>query len=349
MSDLVIGAVDPHDAAAVDAFHDVYLEAERAAGPGVSSPWMLEEVRVMLQERAARRRTDAFLGVLDGRVVAVGYVAVSVLDNLDSADIAVHVHPDARRRGHGSALLTALEAEVRESGRTLANAEATWSYDAGSDGAGVAGAEFARAHGYALGLSDVKRQLALPVSGALLDELAAEAAPHHAEYALRSWAGPVPDELAEGWVRLTATLMTEAPLGELAREPERPDVAALRAGEAVTAKQGRTKYNTVALDASGEVVAYSDVVTTVHEPGVAYQWGTLVRKDARGHRLGLAVKVANQRLLRRERPDLREVTTYNAEVNRHMIDVNERLGFVPVARLGEFQKRLGSRPARPTT
>jgi hypothetical protein len=27
-------------------------------------------------------------------------------------------------------------------------------------------------------------------------------------------------------------------------------------------------------------------------------------------------------------------------VNPHMVAVNDRLGFVPVARLGEFQKRL---------
>ena len=36
---------------------------------------------------------------------------------------------------------------------------------------------------------------------------------------------------------------------------------------------------------------------------------------------------------------MHELITYNAEVNRHMIEVNERLGFLPVARLGEFQKR----------
>ena len=34
------------------------------------------------------------------------------------------------------------------------------------------------------------------------------------------------------------------------------------------------------------------------------------------------------------------VSTYNAESNAHMIEVNERIGFVPVARLGEFQLRL---------
>ena len=340
MSDLVVEAVDPHDPAAVDAFHDVYLAAERAAGPDVSSPWMREEVRVMLQERHSRRLADGFVARLGGSVVASGFLTSPTFDNLESADVSVHVSPALRRRGLGTALLSELEREARRRGRLLLNAEATWPYDAGSEGTGQAGPEFARARGFAFGLSDVKRRLVLPVDDELLSGLAAEAAPHHAPYTLRSWVGPVPDDLAEGWVRLTSALMTEAPTGEMEREQESADVALLRAGEAVIAKQGRTKYNTVALDEIGDVVAYTDIATTVHEPGRAYQWGTLVRKDARGHRLGLAVKVANHRLLQRERPDLRELTTYNAEVNRHMIEVNERLGFVPVARLGEFQKRL---------
>ena len=87
-------------------------------------------------------------------------------------------------------------------------------------------------------------------------------------------------------------------------------------------------------------MAYSDLATTVHEPGRAYQWGTLVRREHRGHRLGVAVKVANVRLLQRERPDITRLTTYNAEVNSHMIGVNEAIGFRPVARLGDFQKKL---------
>ena len=117
-------------------------------------------------------------------------------------------------------------------------------------------------------------------------------------------------------------------------------VEVVREKEETLARQGRTKYNTVALSATGEVVAYTDLATTVHEPGRAYQWGTLVHRAHRGHRLGVAVKVANLRLLQSERPDIVRLTTYNAEVNAHMIGVNEALGFRPVARLGDFQKRL---------
>ncbi|MFC6343835.1 PE-PGRS family protein, partial [Nocardioides hankookensis] len=205
---------------------------------------------------------------------------------------------------------------------------------------GEPGPEFARAAGYDLALGDVKRTLALPVPSGVLERMAAEVAPHHDGFTLRSWAGPVPDDLVEGWARLNGSLTTEAPMGDLDLEPEYADVGTVRETEALIVAQGRTKYNTVALDPAGELVAFTDLATTVHEPGRAYQWGTLVRGDARGRRLGLAVKLANLRLLQTERPDIHTLTTYNAEVNRHMVEVNERLGFVPVARLGEFQKRL---------
>jgi RimJ/RimL family protein N-acetyltransferase len=152
--------------------------------------------------------------------------------------------------------------------------------------------------------------------------------------------GPIPDDLIDSWARLSSTLLTEAPMGELDLEAEHVDATTIREDEAVVAKQGRTKYNTAALDAAGEVVACTDIARTVHESDRAYQWGTLVDPRHRGHRLGLAVKVANLRLLQSDTGDARRLVTYNAEVNRHMIAVNDRLGFVPVARLGEFQKRL---------
>ena len=339
MTELDLRPLDPYDVAAFDAFYDVYIAAVIAVGPDASSPWMREELRAIFLGRSTSSWTGGFVGSIDGEVVVAGRLRTRLLDNRESAEVDVHVDPRFQRRGFGSQMLALLVAEAHGRGRRILNAEASWAYDVGPDGAGEAGPEFARAHGFALGLSDVKRRAELPVAVERLDALAAEAASHHAAYELRSWTGPVPDDLAVGWVRLESTLTTQAPTGELELEPEKADVALLREAEAVTAEQGRTKFNTVALDGRGEVVAYSDIVTTVHEPGRAYQWGTLVRRDARGRRLGLAVKVANLRLLQRESPGLSELITYNAEVNSHMIAVNEQLGFVPVARLGEFQRR----------
>jgi RimJ/RimL family protein N-acetyltransferase len=204
----------------------------------------------------------------------------------------------------------------------------------------VPGRELARKAGYELALGDVKRVLRLPVAGGVLEALAAEAASRHAGYQLRSWVGPVPDELVADWARLDAMVETEAPTGDLEVEPGSADPAVVREGEDVLAAQGRTAYHSVALDPGGTAVAFTLLVTTVHEPGRAYQWGTLVDRAHRGHRLGAAVKVANLRLLESVAPDVHTLTTYNAESNAHMIEVNDRIGFRPVARMGEFQKRV---------
>ena len=340
-TDVEIRELDPFDDAQLDAWHEVYELAERHDLGDVATPWRLEEVRAMMQDTGSHSWTGGCSGVVDGETVAAGWMRTPLLDNLELAEAMVHVLPSHRRRGIGSAVLTRLEDEARARGRRFVTGLAYWPYEAGSTGTGASGPSFAAARGYDLALSEVQRELRLPVPDALLARLAEEAAQSHASYTLRSWSGRVPDDLLEGWARLTATLATEAPTGDLALEAEAVDTAVVREREALVEKQQRRKYNTVALDSSGEVVAYSDLATADHDPGRAFQWGTLVRSDHRGHRLGVAVKVANLRLLQRERPDIVRLTTYNAEVNAHMIGVNEAMGFVPVARLGDFQKELG--------
>lgn len=338
---LEIVPVDVHDAGDFDAWHAAYFEADRFGREDLATAWQLEELRVQMQHPGVRQWLAGFSGLVDGRVVTTGCIGTPLLDNLELASVWVNTVPGARRRAHGSAMLAHLEGVARGRGRTLVDSETHWPYDGGEDGVGTPGPDFLRRHGYALGLGDIYRLAGLPVADEVLDRLAADAAPHHATYTLRSWVGPVPDDLVQGWAELTASLMTEAPMGDLQREPERADPAVVRESEAVVAKQGRTKYNTVALDADGTVVAYTDIASSAHEPDRAYQWGTLVRRADRGHRLGLGVKVANLRLLQQEMPEIRRLVTYNAEVNSHMIGVNELLGFRPVERMGEFQKRLG--------
>ncbi len=340
MSDLQIRPVDPFDDASVDAWHTVYAAAERHGREELATPWALEELRVQLREPSRSRRSLLFLGEVEGVPVAAGNVQLRLLDNLSQAQVFVGTAPDQRRRGHASAMLAVLEQTARDHGRDLMVTETAWPHELGPDGEGAPGLAFARVHGFSVGIGDVLRVLRLPVADALLADLAAQAAPHHAAYTLRSWVGPVPDDLVQGWAELSASLMTEAPLGEMEREPEAVDIAALREGEELGRRQGRSKLNTVALDAEGAVVAYTDIALTVHEPTRAYQWGTLVRRADRGHRLGLAVKVANLALLQRETRGLETVVTWNAEVNDHMIGVNEQLGFEAAERLGELQKRL---------
>ena len=134
--------------------------------------------------------------------------------------------------------------------------------------------------------------------------------------------------------------MVEAPTGDLSGSRRTPTSTRLRRSEEITLKQGRTSYNSAALDADGTVVAYSNLATMVHGAEDAFQWGTLVRRDDRGHRLGLAVKVAALRLLHAGRG----ACPADAHVERRGEPAHDRhqreMGFRPVERMGEFQKIL---------
>ena len=340
MTTVDLEQIDPTNGPALAAWHATVVAADVHGREETATPWQLPEVRAELMDQSDVVRL-VFAGIEDGRtVVASGQIGMSLRVNLQQADVGVFVHPDHRRRGHGSRMLAHLETVARGHGRTVLNAEASWPYEGAADGTGSAGADFLRAHGFRLGIGDVMRSLDLPVDDGLLADLAAEAAPHHAAYELRSWIGRVPTDLEVGWADLVSSLMVEAPVGELERERESADVEELRRRQATIEAQGRTLFNTAALDGEGWPVAYSNLATSIHDPTNAFQWGTLVRRDHRGHRLGLAVKVANLRFFQATSPVATRLRTWNAEVNTHMVGINERLGFRPVERLGEFQKRL---------
>ena len=62
-------------------------------------------------------------------------------------------------------------------------------------------------------------------------------------------------------------------------------------------------------------------------------------REHRGHRLGLLLKAEMMRWLAEAEPQIATIDTDNAESNRHMIAVNERLGYRVVGRILQLQRR----------
>lgn len=79
---------------------------------------------------------------------------------------------------------------------------------------------------------------------------------------------------------------------------------------------------------------------TIRTTGAAEQGDTLVHGEHRGHRLGMLVKVGLHDEIARVSPETTAVITYNAEENRHMLAVNEELGFRPIACQGAWERRV---------
>jgi hypothetical protein len=71
-----------------------------------------------------------------------------------------------------------------------------------------------------------------------------------------------------------------------------------------------------------------------------HQWATIVNREHRGHRLGLAIKAANLRAVQRAFPERTAVYTSNSEQNDNMVAINEKMGFRPVELFVEFQRKL---------
>lgn len=336
---LELTQVDPFDKQAVDRWWDIYAAAERADRGADTAVWSRSESRHELQQRSSTIQRRAYLALVDGETVASARLALPLRDNLRTASLGVHVAPEQRRRGTGTAVLGALESAARDAGRNVLTSSASWPYDAGDDGTGIPGREFARSRGYELALGDVQSRLRLPVDAELLGDLEEKTSRRAAGYTLRSWIGSVPRDLLRGWAELDAAVETEAPVGDLDIEPSSADVDEVRENEALLARQNRRSFGTVALDSHGDVVAFTQLVVSADD-GNAYQWGTLVRREARGHRLGMAVKIANLRMLQDNASAVRSVFTYNAGVNEHMLSINRALGFAPSEHMAEFQKRL---------
>jgi len=332
-----IQPVDPFDDAAVNAWWDAYAAARRADLGEDATVWSREESRTELQQESATFRRRAFTATEKGVVIGSGSLALTIKDNLHVAAVGVNIPPQHRRRGVGSALLAALEEEAKREGRTTMRADIFWPASHPADGAGAANREFARRHGYDVALGDLQNRLDLPVADRMIDALLADAPADG--YRIRSWVGPVPEEFVAEWAALDASLDTEAPTGDLDIEAASADVHDFRADEALQAAQNRTSFGTIAIAPDGHVAGYTQVVVS-GDDGNAYQWGTLVRREDRGHRIGLRIKLENLRALQRHSPQTPRIYTFNADSNTHMLAVNTRLGFTVTARMAELQKRI---------
>ena len=137
--DLTVEPVDPYDDAAVADWHAVFAEAERHGHEAFATVWQLEELRVMLQDARGRTAWKAWLGREAGRPVVTGTIRLPLRDNLERAELGVHVVPSERRRGLGRAMAAQLEEEARALGRSVLGAEVQWPPEGASDGAGRGG------------------------------------------------------------------------------------------------------------------------------------------------------------------------------------------------------------------
>jgi GNAT superfamily N-acetyltransferase len=331
-----VGELDVHDDEQLHAYWAAGKEGD-AFGRPYAAYRSIEALRVGLRSKTIFSDVVALAATEDGEVLGIGEVVAPKLDNTHLAMLETIVRPAHRGRGVGTALLDAMLETARGWGRTTAIAEVNMPFEKPPTSAG---STFLERHGFATASLEIHRVLELPGNPDHLDALERKAAACHVDYRLESFTDRVPDELLEGFCALQSAFNSEAPLGDLDIEPEIWDETRVREGEARSAQTGRHLQGTVALDPAGKVVALTEMVTNHHVPEVGFQSGTLVLPEHRGHRLGLATKVANQRRFEEAFPAVTMIHSWNGEENGPMVAINDMIGFRPVEYLAEMQRKI---------
>jgi GNAT superfamily N-acetyltransferase len=279
---------------------------------------------------------ELYLYVPEGATEPVGLLEVEFprRDNLHLGWTSITVHPDHRRQGHGSAMMTEMIRRTRAVGRNT-----LW-IGAPKDDLGARA--FAERSGFSYASHDARRrQLLSEVDQAEVDRLYHQAREAAADYVLERGTTPTPDDVLEQLVEVTAAI-NDAPMGDLTFEDEHFDLKRLKDFETASAGRQDVVYRMWARHrTSGEIGGHTVVLTNALHPGFAWQADTAVSRAHRGHRLGLLLKIEMMRWLAQDRPDIGVVETWNNADNDFMIRVNEAIGYRLNRVFATYELKLG--------
>ncbi|WP_136056593.1 GNAT family N-acetyltransferase [Microbacterium sp. K24] len=293
-----------------------------------------------------------FVARAEGKIV--GMVTVSFAQESEAHAAEIDMLVPAEHWGHGieEALLTRAEDEARARGRSILQ---IWSLHRPEEAErmlvprtgwgrvpAIALSDLLEARGYDLEQVERNSEFDLHADPAPLRRALDEAQTFAgADYRVLHWMLPTPPEFRDGFAAVLARLSTDAPSGDMDFVAEEWDADRVVRREAQLTGAGQA-VSVVAVEhvPSGELVAYNELLISADRSGVTHQFGTLVSKEHRGHRLGMIVKCANLVRWRELMPASSVVSTFNAEENRPMLSINEAIGFVPVSYAGAWQKRI---------
>jgi GNAT superfamily N-acetyltransferase len=267
-----------------------------------------------------------------GRPVGLLRVDLPCWDNRHLGLLDVRVDPRYRRQGIGRGLFQAGVQRIRAEGRTMVLAE---SVDCGPSVAFAAAMGLERAQDVAQ-----RRQDLTAADWARLDAAYDDATAQGTGYELVRLPGPVPEAMRSAVCELTEAI-NDAPTDHLDIEDESFTPERLKAFEHMQELLGRRIYRLVAREtATGALAGVTVVALDSEQPWHAEQYDTSVARGHRGHRLGVLLKVGMLRWLREQEPQLREIDTWNAVSNTHMVGVNELLGYEVLLTGVEWQLHL---------
>lgn len=230
--------------------------------------------------------------------------------------VELMVRPCARRKGVGSALLTAVvDRAVREGVDTI--------------GVEVAGetpsVAFFESHGFRRSCTELRGILNL--SAVDWQKIETMATGIGAGYRIEVYPGGPPPAMFETYTTAKDAIR-KLGYSDLDLHPSSYGPERLAASLRTLQDRGMKPYVVVAIhERSESVAALTEVVVPAHRPTRADQYDTVVVPAHRGYGADRAIKARMLLELRSAEPALRDVQTWNAPENTQILDINRELGF----------------------
>lgn len=340
MTHFDIVPVDPADPALVDSWLAAQESVHAHDFEGLRPEHPLRDLTALVLRDADTRR-ERWAAVCDGEVLGHLRLDLPIRDNTHLAGFQVGVRPGSRRHGIGSALLRHAEERAVEAGRTSLS---TWLAlpDDAAPGVRGDGGPFLIAKGYQRSLEGMARRCDLDAVDETDLEARWQAALEKAgDFEVIAFQGVPPEDLLEGLAYLHARMYTDMPLGDWDLQEASITGDHVREWECLRARRGVLNLQVVVRHKeSGELAGFTEIHIGPGEEEHCLQGATIVDPRYRGHRLGLVLKIANQRRIREWRPRMQYVWTGNADSNTQMIAINEAVGYRLAGRETLFQKKL---------
>ena len=291
---------------------------------------------------------------VDDRIVARGIMETGPVDDESPmAWLVVEVLREYRNHGIGTALADAVERLAIDDGRSILQSYVPQAVSddpdviTASTGFGAVprnspSTRFLLRRGYTLEQVERMSRLDLPVDPEVLDDLLAAAVRAAGpDYRIDTWTGRTPEERLADIALLRTRMGTDAPAGGL--EPDETVWTADRVRDEDDKEESSPRTLVTALvehSPTGTVAGFTELSVPPERHRPVGQGDTIVLSEHRGHRLGMLLKLVNIANLEEVAPGHPSITTFNAEENRHMLAVNEAIGFVPWGYEGGWKRTL---------
>jgi GNAT superfamily N-acetyltransferase len=317
-----------------------YGTDELAFTPAEALPLLLDQ---------ENQPTRLFVARDDERMVGVARYEIEPGESPRTAWLMIDVLPGARAAGVGSALSEKLQGIAATDGIRKAIVYAVSPYGPGERLDAPTGfgsvprdnpeVRFLLAKGYRLEQIARGSRLALPADVA--ERYQSSVLDSGPDFVLHTWIDTTPREWLDNMAQLRQLMSTEEPTAGLEEPEDVWTVSRLREDEERLASSPRTRlFAAVEHRPSGTLAGFTALSVPSELERTVSQEDTLVRREFRGHRLGVLLKLRNLAQLQQRFPGHPAVITFNAEENRHMLDVNGKLGFVAIGYEGAWRKDL---------